>query len=131
MKYATVKNVMASFPHPFLPTVQSEPDYQTIQTTQKFLRANSRAIKTHLGGGTLGHLGLIISDASYAMKAPTTDAGPTLWTTPPAPGLAPYQHGWNSGQNQYSSPHLGGGCSDVSYVYLRATSIEKTNHWCV
>jgi hypothetical protein len=42
-----------------------------------------------LGGGTLGHLGLIISDASYAMIAPTTDAGPKLWATPQAPGRAP------------------------------------------
>jgi hypothetical protein len=79
---------MASFPHPVLPTVQGDPDYQTIHATIKFLQANSRAIDTHLGGGTLGHLGLIILDASYATIAPTTDTGPTLWTTPQAPGRA-------------------------------------------
>jgi hypothetical protein len=78
MKYATVEDVMASFPHPVLPTFQGETDYQTIHATRKFLQANSWAINTHLGGGTLGHLGLIISDASYAMIAPTMDAGPTL-----------------------------------------------------
>jgi hypothetical protein len=37
----------------------------------------------------LGHLGLIISDASYAMISPTTDKEPTLWVTPNAPGRAP------------------------------------------
>jgi hypothetical protein len=37
----------------------------------------------------LGHLGLIISDTSYATIAPTTAAGPTLWTSPQAPGWAP------------------------------------------
>jgi hypothetical protein len=89
MKYATVEDVMESYPHPVLPTVQGEPDYQTIHATIKFLQANSRAIETHLGGGTLGHLGLIISDASYAMISPTTDACPTLWVTPNAPGRAP------------------------------------------
>jgi hypothetical protein len=89
MKYATVKDVMTSVPHPVIPTVQGEPDYQTIHSTRKFLQANSRAINTHLGGGTFGHLGLIISDASYAMIAPTTDAGPTLWITPQAPRRAP------------------------------------------
>jgi hypothetical protein len=89
MKYATVKDVMASFPHPVLPKVQGEPDYQTIQATRKFLQANLRAIDTHVGGGTLGHLGLIILYASYAMIAPTTDTGPTLWITPQAPGRAP------------------------------------------
>jgi hypothetical protein len=89
MKYATVKDVMESFPHPVLPTSQGDPDYQTIHATRKFLQANLRAINTHLGGGTLGHLGLIISDASYAMIAPTTDAGPPIWATPQAPGRAP------------------------------------------
>jgi hypothetical protein len=89
MKYATVENSMARFPHPLLPTVQGEPDYQTIHATRKFLKANSREMETHLGGGTLGHLGLVISDASYGMVDQTPDTGPTLWTTPPAPGRAP------------------------------------------
>jgi hypothetical protein len=34
-------------------------------------------------------LGLIISDASYAQIAPTTNDEPTLWVTPPPPGRAP------------------------------------------
>jgi hypothetical protein len=89
MNYATVENIMSSFPHPLLPTVQGEPDYQTIHATRKFLQANSRAIDTHLGSGILGYMGLIISDASYAMIAPTMESGPTLWTTPQAPGRAP------------------------------------------
>jgi hypothetical protein len=81
---------MASFPHPVLPTVQGEPDYITIHATRRFLQANSRAIDTHLGGGTLGHLGLIISDASYVMISPTTSDEPTLWITPQSPpGRAP------------------------------------------
>jgi hypothetical protein len=79
---------MTSFPHPVQQTFQGEPDYQTIHTTRKFLQANSRAIYTHLGGGTLGHLGLIISDACYAMIALATDSGPPLWITPQAPGRA-------------------------------------------
>jgi hypothetical protein len=89
MKYATVEDVIVSFPHPVLPTVQGELDYQTIHAIRKSLQANSRAIDTHLGGGTLGHLGLVVSDASYAMIAPATDAGPTLWISPTAPGRAP------------------------------------------
>jgi hypothetical protein len=89
MRYSTVEDVMASFPHPILPTVEGEPDYQTIHATRKFLQANSRAIDTHLGGGTLGHLGLAISDASYSIIAPPTSGEPTLWETPNAPGRAP------------------------------------------
>jgi hypothetical protein len=89
MKYSTVENVMTSFPHPILPTVKGEPDYQTIHATRKFLQENSRAIDTHLGGGTLGHLGPVISDASYAMISPATNGEPTFWITPQAPGRAP------------------------------------------
>jgi hypothetical protein len=89
MKYATIEYVIASFPHPVLPTVQGEPDYQTIHATRKYLQANSRVIDTHLGGGTLGHLGLIILDASYTMISPTTDPGPNLWISPQAPGRTP------------------------------------------
>jgi hypothetical protein len=89
MKYSTVEDVLASFPHPILPTVEGELDYQTIHATRKFLQANSRAIDTHLGGGNLGHLGLIISDASYSNIDPPTAGEPTLWETPNAPGQAP------------------------------------------
>jgi hypothetical protein len=89
MKYSTVEDVLASFPHPILPTVEGEPDYQTIHATRKFPQANSRAIDTHLGGGTLGHLGLIISDAAYSNIAPPTAEAPPFWETPNAPGRAP------------------------------------------
>jgi hypothetical protein len=89
MKYSTVEDVVASFHRPILPTVEGEPDYQTIHATRKFLQSYSRSIDTHLGGGTLGHLGLIISYASYTMVAPPTAEAPTLWVTPNAPGRAP------------------------------------------
>jgi hypothetical protein len=89
MKYSTVEDVMASFPHPILPPVEGEPDYQTINATRKFPHANSRAIDTHLGGGTLGHLGLISSDVSYYNTAPPTANAPTFWEKPNAPGRAP------------------------------------------
>jgi hypothetical protein len=89
MKYSTVEDFLASFPHPILPTVEGEWDYQTIHATRKFLQANSRSIDTHLGGGTLGHLGLIISDAAYSKIAPPTAGEPTFWETPNAPGRVP------------------------------------------
>jgi hypothetical protein len=89
MKYSTAEDVLARFPHQFLPTVQVEPDYQTIHATIKFLQANSRAIDTHLGRGTLGHFGLIISDSAYSNIAPIKAEEPTLWETPNVPGRAP------------------------------------------
>jgi hypothetical protein len=89
MKYATVEDVVASFPHPILPTVQGEPDYQTIHAIQKLLQANARSIVTYLGGGALGHLCLIVSESAYAIVAPTGENGPILWVNPTAPGRAP------------------------------------------
>jgi hypothetical protein len=128
MKYSTVEDAMASLPHPILPTVEVEPDYQTIHATRKFLQANSRAIDAHLGGGTLGHLDLIISDASYAMIAPPTADAPPFWVTPSAPRAGTSNNGWNSSPNQRCSPPLGRGCSDLPDIHLRPASIEEANH---
>jgi hypothetical protein len=74
----TVKDVIASLPHPILSTVQDVQDYQTIHAIWKLLQSNAREIDTHLGGGDLVHMGLIVLDASYAVFAPTTPVGPTL-----------------------------------------------------
>jgi hypothetical protein len=84
MKYATVEDVIASFPHPLISTVQGEPDYQTIHATQKLLPANARAIDTHLGGGDLGHLGIIVSVTAYTIVVPLHP-----WANPTAPGRRP------------------------------------------
>jgi hypothetical protein len=121
MKYSTVEDVMTSFPHTVIPTVQGKPDYQTIHATRKFLQANSRAINTQLGGGKLGHLGLIISDALYAMIAATTDEEPTPWVTPNAPGRAP-------ATTDGTAAHISAAChmweEDVQ-TYRTCTSVQQ------
>jgi hypothetical protein len=84
MLHATVEDAIASSPHPILTTVQWEPDYHTIDSIRKLLRANSRPIESHLGGGALGHLGIIVSIATYAH---ISTAHP--WENPESPGGAP------------------------------------------
>jgi hypothetical protein len=86
MKCATVEDSVASFPHPILPTVQGELDCQTIHAIRKLLQANAQAIETHLGGGALGHLGLIVYDAAYARVEQTDAHGPITWVNPTYPG---------------------------------------------
>jgi hypothetical protein len=127
MKYSTVEDVLASFPHPILPTVEGEPDYQTIHAIRKFLQANSRAINTHLGGGTLGHLGLIISDAAYSNIASPTAEAPTFWETPDAPGRVPATTDGTAAQLS-AAKRLGRGCSNLLDLHLRPASIEEANH---
>jgi hypothetical protein len=119
MKYSTVEDVLASFPHPILPTVEGEPDYQTIHATRKFLQANSRAIYTHLGGGTLDHLGLIVSDAAYSNIDPPTAKAPTFWVTPNSPGRAPAETGGTAAQIS-AARHL---WEEDVHTYITCTSV--------
>jgi hypothetical protein len=37
----------------------------------------------------LGHLGIIVSEAAYAIVTPTGENGPVLWVNPTYPGLEP------------------------------------------
>jgi hypothetical protein len=121
MKYSTVQDVLASFPHPILPTVEGEPDYQTIHATRKFLQANSRTIDTHLGRGTLGHLGLIVSDAAYSNIAPPTAEEPTFWVTPNALGLAPAETDGTAAQLS-AARHL---WEEDVQTYRTCTSVQQ------
>jgi hypothetical protein len=121
MKYTTVKDVIASFPHPILSTFQGEPDNQTIRAIRKLLQANARAIDTHLGGGALGHLGLIVSDASYAMVAPGTEAGPTIWISPTSPGQEPVNTDGTVAQIS-AARHS---CDDAVHTYHTYTSVQQ------
>jgi hypothetical protein len=84
MKYATVEDIIASFPHPVLPSVPGEPDYHSLHATHKMLQANARSIDTHLGGRSFGHLSVIISDIAYEGISPLT-----AWVNPPFPGRDP------------------------------------------
>jgi hypothetical protein len=63
---------------------RGEPDYHTIHAICKLIQANARSIDSHLGGGALGHLGLIVSVEAYGIIAP---AHP--WINPEAPGRPP------------------------------------------
>jgi hypothetical protein len=98
MSYSIIDSIMTSFPHPILPTAKVEQHYQTIHATIKFLQTNSRAIDIHLDEGTLGHVGLITSDAAYAMISWTMNAEPTPWVTSNAPGRSPSETDWTAAQ---------------------------------
>jgi hypothetical protein len=88
------------------------------------------AIYTHLGGGTLGHLGLIVSDTPYAMIAPATYAGPTLWISPTAPGRAPD----NTDSTAFQISAVCHIWEEDVQTYRTCTSMQqalkKTNHQC-
>jgi hypothetical protein len=79
-----VEDIIASSPHPILPTVQGGPHYHTIHSIRKLLRANARSIESHLAGSALGHLGIIVScthssvgESRMAGRAPNEIVGGT------------------------------------------------------
>jgi hypothetical protein len=84
MKNVTIEDFIDSSPHPILPTLQGEPDYHTINSICKLIRANSRSSEIHLGGVNLGHLGIIVSISAYATVAPEHP-----WENPEALGWVP------------------------------------------
>jgi hypothetical protein len=130
MTYATVEDIIVSFPHPVLTTVQGEAYYQKIHAIRKSLQANSSAIDTHLGGGTLGQLGLTVSYASYAMISPSRDSGATLWISLQAPGQAPANKDSTAAQIS-AARHV---WEEDVQTYPTYTSVQqalkKTNHQC-
>jgi hypothetical protein len=81
MVHSTVEEIITSSPHPILPTFQGEPDYPAINSIRKLLGANALSIESHLGDGAVGHLGIIVSIATYATVSP---AHP--WVNPESPG---------------------------------------------
>ena len=61
---STVEDILATFPQS-VPTIDSEPNYDSIKATYQALKANSANIPTSLGGGNHGHLGLVLDPAVY------------------------------------------------------------------
>jgi hypothetical protein len=124
MVHATVEDVIASFPHPILPKVQGVPYYLTIHSISKMLRANARCIESHLVGSALGHLGIIVSIATYATVAP---AHPWENPEPPVGGAHHSQWGYR-GCTTSGTSSLGGVCGYLQNLDKHGASIAKINY---
>ena len=71
------------FEKPELTPIVGEPTYDSLERLLKELKANARQIHSNLSGGTHGHLGLVISPASYQLISPIA------FNRPAFPGTAP------------------------------------------
>ena len=81
-------DIVASFRHPTIPSLHApdaEPTYATIKIAIKALGENATSVRTTLGDGRLGHLGLVIGPANYAHVS----AGGAAWAAPANPGPNP------------------------------------------
>ena len=78
------------FQHKTLTRVHGQPTYATLRTIFDELKANASSVPTTLGGGLHGHLGLLLTPATYATLDPVpfvapANPGPFV---PPAHGTA-------------------------------------------
>jgi hypothetical protein len=62
----TVEEIINGFPNPVLPKIDSEPNFEDIQVTTCVLNANAISVPSMAGGGTHGHLGIIMTPVEYA-----------------------------------------------------------------
>ena len=63
-----------------LTPIRGEPRYETFHELWNKIKANARSVYSHLGGGTHGHLDLVLTAAQYA------DISNTVFTRPAHPG---------------------------------------------
>ena len=61
-----------------LTPIRGEPTYSTLELLLKELKANALNVHSNLGGGVHGHLGLVISPASYAHLSATPFVRPVF-----------------------------------------------------
>jgi hypothetical protein len=74
---------IAPFPHPVLTRVSGRPNYASLNLLRSELNANAMAIHSARGGGKLGHLALLMTDADYlALSGSPFDLPPHPGTTP-------------------------------------------------
>ena len=76
-------NLLAQMPHARLTKLDDEPTYEQFFIVCKELYRNVLAIKSTLGGGYIGHLGVTIDASAF------TTLTSEVWTVPPKQGIFP------------------------------------------
>ena len=79
----SMNDISATFPIKSLPTIQGEPTYASIHELMCALYANAASLPSPSGGGSHGHLGLIMCPSLYETLSPTP------YNTPNDPGVTP------------------------------------------
>jgi hypothetical protein len=72
----TVEELINGFPNPVLPKIDNEPTFEDIKVTAHLLNANAISVPSMAGGGSHGHIGIIMTQVEY----PAISASP--WVEP-------------------------------------------------
>ena len=73
---STVNYRDTHFERAHLTPIRGEPTYDTVHKLWNKVKANARSVYSNLGGGTHGHLGLVLTTAQYAAIATTAFTRP-------------------------------------------------------
>ena len=77
------------FQHRMLTTVSGDPGYTSLAKLERECKAKAKSVRSDLGGGAQGHLGLVSTSTAYAHIAPGTPfIRPYLPTLPTTEGMA-------------------------------------------
>ena len=87
VKFQTPEEIMASMPYPELTTFDGEPNYKLLVTIRNGIKENCASIPSFAGGGDNGYLGVIMSNAAYAIVCDTA------FTVPEDPGTLTLEAG--------------------------------------
>ena len=64
--------VAAYFPFKILPKIENRLTYESLKKLKKMIKVNSSLVVSNLGGGSRGHLGLVIPESKYSKIIGTT-----------------------------------------------------------
>ena len=95
--HPNIETIKEKMPHQHLTRIVGEPDYSSLHTLYKEVKANAASVRSTLGGGRHGHLGMVISPTAYAHHSATP------WIEPNHPG--PFAN-IPVGTNQHQANHL-------------------------
>ena len=79
----SVDDVVSKFPIKIVPTIDGEPDYNTINMMMQLLYGNAAYLPKRLGGVQHGNIGIIMTPQLHTILANTT------YYSPPDPGITP------------------------------------------
>jgi hypothetical protein len=72
MTASTPDELIAGFPHSFLPKVTGEPTLEDLKVIWRLLNTNTMNVSSYIGGGRHGHLGIIMTSEEYFAIAADT-----------------------------------------------------------
>lgn len=110
-------SITLPFPHPDLTRIDGKPTNRTVQVLQRELFTNARSVVSTRGGGTNGHLALLMSPAAF-----TTRSG-VEFVPPQHPGAAPV-HATNATAGQITETNRQFSASLMEHSIYQQVSVE-------